>query len=535
MASKPLAFGNLHLLCGVILVYISLAVSLLASAVWHVSSLWRFDCKLQLRGCGLLGLHMDDISVSEAWLFCPFCIAFSYLLHGFWGWRVGDHSCFRRKLLARKLIWYYDDVNGDRRKQLKESSFGSLLVLLDTLKSAHKTIVSLEQTMQLVRDSMQEAQIVMALNMLRQWGDKEAALNEAIVKFLLVLCLEQSEQERKWLRSEIRRDNLNDPALLEVIQTHINEGWSEYYQAKRKAFDACQKGRHIWIQSAEDKDGAMRLGSDPEMKSMQLYVMKVDETLTEVDLDNADYQRNRQEFLANEWERHQPGKATFHALVSSREVVDLSFSPLPQCACELPRCCFPSICYFFPRCWQSLRCACQMPEERLSLRANYDNRKCSLVCCSVRLISQLQEQLLTTVGFAFAFCLFNLTTVVVGVLDGCQADVPVPCGLMLFQRSIGILCTCVFIAATIFCLQKENFENLEPLVTIFEMTAALQKLARQARIFKDGLGSTDELCLRIKASVETNRSAVSSLTAFTNAHGRQDEKAMAESVRAFLQ
>lgn len=137
----------------------------------------------------------------------------SYLFHGFWGWRVGDHSCFRRKLLARKLIWYYDDVNGDRRKQLKESSFGSLLVLLDTLKSAHKTIVSLEQTMQLVRDSMQEAQIVMALNMLRQWGDKEAALNEAIVKFLLVLCLEQSEQERKWLRSEIRRDNLNDPAL----------------------------------------------------------------------------------------------------------------------------------------------------------------------------------------------------------------------------------------------------------------------------------------------------------------------------------
>lgn len=454
--------------------------------------------------------------------------------------------------LSVKLIWYYDDVNGQRYRQLKASFSKSVVGLLDTLKSAKNSIDLLQDTMQLVQNNAKPAQVQLAVNMLRQCMKRNIELpKEAIVQYLssfYPVLPAASEDVKEWLRNMLEK--LNDENVAKPISENIIESWKNYHKSKSDSFNDCQRGSWLWIEIASSLEGAKTLGNTQEMKSMRLYVQKANAPLDEIVLD-AEYYRDHlpelQEFLASKWAEHSKdlGPAdhgrdmpalSFYALLSNRASVDVNFSPLPQCTFEFPRCCCPSICYCFLRCWESLRCAYHRNDQLplLDISPDYENRRCSLVCCSIDLVSQLQEQLLTTLGFASIFCLFNLGNVVVGVLDGCEAGSPLPCGLMLIQRTVGVLYTCIFIASTIFCLQTDNFKRLEPLVTMFEMTAGLEKLARQAQGFKDGLGSMDELCRKVRTSEETKKLTSEFITSFSDSESRGSIEEMEKDVQGFL-
>ena len=444
-------------------------------------------------------------------------------------------------------------MNGHRHRQLKASFFRSLVALLDTLKSAQNSIELLQDTMRLVQDNSKPAQVQLAVNMLRQCVKRNLQLPmEAVVQYLSsfypIESPAASEDSKRWLRSMLEK--MNEANLSKTISDHILGSWNNYHEAKRHSFNACQKGTWIWIETASSLEDAKNLGTSQDMKSMQLYVQKANAPLEEIVLDDAYYRTNRQqlpEFLSSKWAEHsndfgpqdhkRDASLVFYALVSSRASVDVNFSALPTCSCEFPRCCCPSICYCFVRCWESLRCAYRRQNELLldqGYHPDYENRRCSLVFCSLNLVSQLQEQLLTTLGFAAAFCIFNLINVVVGVLDGCEEDAPLPCNLMLVQRGIGVLCTCTFIASTTFCLRKENFKHLDPLVSMFEMTAGLEKLARQAQHFKDGLGSMDELCKKVQESEKAKKEPLQFITSFSDSDSRDNREEMEESIQGFL-
>ena len=410
--------------------------------------------------------------------------------------------------LSLKLIWYYDDLNGDRYRQLKASFFKSFLALLSNLQSAKKTIHMLHETMREVQDSAYRSQVQPAVNMLRVCKKRDftgcSGLEDAVVTFLSSLY-PQSEETRRRLRREL--PNIGEANLSKNLSEDIIKQWQVFHDAKRSSLEACQKGRGLRIESAHTLEEVKTLGSHGEVKSMQLYVQK-ENSLEEIELDfDVANEEVRREALLRKWtERMEKSRRlnpdsthrqSFHALISDSKPVEGDFSLLPMCGLHRLRCCLPSICYHIPRCLQ--RCTYRRDQLPLLECPQYDDRRCSLGLCFVNLVSPLQEQLLTTLCFASASFLFNLATVVVGSLDGCQTDI-LPCGVLLFQRSLSVFCTLVFMASTVYCLKRNNFKCLEPLVTLFEMTSALEKLARQAEDFQEVLGSTDEICQKIRAT-----------------------------------
>lgn len=71
-------------------------------------------------------------------------------------------------------------------------------------------------------------------------------------------------------------------------------------------------------------------------------------------------------------------------------------------------------------------------------------------------------------------------------------------------------------------------------MTLFEMTSALEKLARQAEDFQEVLGSTDEICQKIRATEKAKEAPLKFLTSFSDSHGRDDEDQMKKDVEGFL-
>jgi len=69
---------------------------------------------------------------------------------------------------------------------------------------------------------------------------------------------------------------------------------------------------------------------------------------------------------------------------------------------------------------------------------------------------------------------------------------------------------------------------------MFEMTAGLEKLARQAQGFKDGLGSMDELCKKVRTSEETKKNTSEFITSFSDSESRESIEEMEKDVQGFL-
>ena len=411
--------------------------------------------------------------------------------------------------LSLKLIWYYDDVNGVRCRQLKASFFKSFLALLNHLQSAKKTVDLLQGTMLEIQSSALGSQVPSAVNLLRicqkRQFDGAERLPEAVVVYLSSLYPEGPER-RRWLQSQVM--NVNEANLSQKLSEDIIKHWQSFHEAQRKSLEACQEGRGIRIESATTLEEVQKLGARGTVKSLQLYVQKDTAVLEEIALDfDVVDEGARREGLSRKWIELQapsqvPSQAikqksplAFHALISETKSIDsLDMSLLPSCGCRPLRCCLPSIFYHIPRCLQGCCCCNQLP----LLDPLYDDRRCSFGLCFLNLVSPLQEQLLTTACFASLCLVFNLTTMVWGVLHGCQSDA-LPCSQLLFQRAMGVLCTLIFIASTLFCLKRENFRCLEPLLCMFEMTCALEKLVVEAEDFQEALGDIDEICRRIQS------------------------------------
>eukprot|EP00438_Fugacium_kawagutii_P006446 Skav206924 [mRNA] locus=scaffold6623:5483:8324:- [translate_table: standard] len=281
-------------------------------------------------------------------------------------------------------------------------------------------------------------------------------LQEKMVEHLADLYpVEQSDTEEiDEIKNKLRILTLNteDTKKCEKeIHQEIKDKWKEYKEPKSEAFNECRETERMRVQSLSKRgelDSVADLVKNHGWRIVQLYKQK-DEDVFEEEFNDEDNEKAKEDSESSIIEQVEPLSSTGGS--------------------------------------------------------QYRVRTCSLGFCKVALAFPLQEQLLFALVFATLLLIFNFISVISGFVRGCSSHLALPCGQMLFQRIVSILCTFIYVMSVIHCLKKENFKKLEPMVTMYEMVDELKELAHSAQVFKNSLTTVDELCKTVKASLEKRR------------------------------
>eukprot|EP00438_Fugacium_kawagutii_P003959 Skav200399 [mRNA] locus=scaffold1919:323838:324965:- [translate_table: standard] len=320
------------------------------------------------------------------------------------------------------------------------------------------------------------------------------------------------------LRGKLEQILESSNDLEDQISKEINEKWDAYTKPKEEELNKCEKTGRMRVESLSESGEEERvrdLVATDGWRIVEVFAPEGENgglkpKLEAVASENLDLSLT---CLATCVEKHfadleKGSQKVIHVLMSKSRAVKEDEEMLPQCDWGTPRCCLPRFVWcpaFVHRMWRS--CILEHFQEPLSSTpggSQFADRTCSLGFCKVKLQFALQEQLLFALLFATLLFIFNIISVISGFMYGCKSHVALPCGQMLFQKILSILCTFIYIISVIHCLQKEPFKKLEKMVVLHQMVDQLQELAYKASEFKDGLKSVDELC-NMRSLVRTER------------------------------